>query len=84
MKTATMTGRNVTEESVVKACADLTKLSLTPTVHAVRDHIGGGSPTAIAPLLKMWKDNQRKVAPQGQAREQQLACKSGLGARVAR
>ena len=55
MTTVTMTVKKVTEESVAKACAELTKLGLKPTVGAVRDRIGGGSPNAIAPLVKMWK-----------------------------
>jgi chromosome segregation ATPase len=62
METVTMTVRKVTEESVSKACADLTKLGLKPTVAAVRARIGGGSPNEIAPLVKKWKENQPKVA----------------------
>lgn len=64
METVTITVRKVTEESVAKACADLTKLDLKPTVSAVRARIGGGSPNEIAPLVKEWKKNQPKVAPQ--------------------
>jgi hypothetical protein len=58
MKPATTRIRNVTEESVGKACADLTELGLKPTVAAVRACIGGGSPNQIAPLVKKWKERQ--------------------------
>lgn len=55
MKPVTMTVRKVTDESVAKACAEITKLRLEPTVAAVRNRIGGGSPNEIAALVKKWK-----------------------------
>jgi len=64
METVTITVKKVTEHSVAKACADLTKEGLKPTVNAVRARLGGASPNDVAPLIKEWKKSQPKVAPQ--------------------
>lgn len=65
MKPVTLSIMKVTEESVSKACADLTTLGSTPTVTAVRACIGGGSPNQIAPWVKKWKEQQRvRLTPQ--------------------
>lgn len=64
METVTITVKKVTKESVAKACADLTKEGLKPTVNAVRARLGGASPNDVAPLIKDWKKEQPKAAPQ--------------------
>lgn len=62
METVTITVKKVTEDSVAKACADLTKEGLKPTVNAVRARLGGASPNDVAPLIKVWKGKQPAVA----------------------
>lgn len=62
METVTITVKKVTEDSVAKACAELTKEGLKPTVNAVRARLGGASPNEVAPLIKVWKGKQPAVA----------------------
>lgn len=62
METVTITVKKVTEDSVAKACADLTQEGLKPTVNAVRARLGGASPNDVAPLIKVWKAKQPVIA----------------------
>lgn len=44
----------VTYESVAGAAEAIRQAGGTPSVRGVKSHLGGGSPNAIAPLLKEW------------------------------
>lgn len=55
-KEAGMARAGVTELDVHKAATHLMEKSINPTVDAVREILGTGSKSTIAPLLKEWKE----------------------------
>lgn len=56
MRTAT-----ITAEQVADACAAIAADGQEPTLRAVRDALGTGSLTTIAPLLRAWKEQEAKA-----------------------
>jgi chromosome segregation ATPase len=60
-----MARTGVTYDDVAKAADTLQEAGIEPTVDRVRERLGTGSKSTLAPLLKRWKE-QRDVAVAGQ------------------
>ncbi len=52
----------VTKETVAAAADALEARGLKVSVRTVRDHLGGGSPNQITPLLAAWREKKPQVA----------------------
>ena len=52
----------VTKETVASAADALEARGLKVSVRTVRDHLGGGSPNQITPLLAAWREKKPQVA----------------------
>jgi chromosome segregation ATPase len=60
-----MARAGVTYHDVVKAAEAIKTQGLEPTVDRVREHLGTGSKSTIAPLLKRWRSDNGAVADIG-------------------
>lgn len=52
----------ITKESVFSAADALEARGLRVSVRTVRDHLGGGSPNQITPLVALWREKKPQVA----------------------
>ena len=58
----TTTRAKVTNDQINAAIEQLNSEGIKPTIRAVRERLGGGSPNRIQPLLAAWHDSNRPAA----------------------
>jgi hypothetical protein len=51
------------KDKIITICENLSKVGINPTAERVRTELGGGSFTKITPLIKEWRDSQKKIDP---------------------
>jgi chromosome segregation ATPase len=51
------------KDKIFTICENLSKVGINPTAEKVRTELGGGSFTKITPLIKEWRDSQKKIEP---------------------
>lgn len=51
------------KDKIFTICENLSKVGINPTAEKVRAELGGGSFTKITPLIKEWRDSQKKIEP---------------------
>jgi hypothetical protein len=51
------------KDKIFTICENLSKVGISPTAERVRTELGGGSFTKITPLIKEWRDSQKKIDP---------------------
>ena len=49
----------INREDIIRAAEELERNGISPTMAAVRDHLGGGSFATISPVLRGWKESRK-------------------------